>query len=248
MFFSRKRNNDVNVNVIYFYKLTLNCTMKVLAVCPAYISSISKRQASNFTLFTVVGTATHEKVIKKSKFRSIVGEARSVTDAEKFILNNRDEHATHTCWAYRVIDDIQRSSDDGEPSGTAGGPIFNAIRSNHLTNTVVVVSRFYGGIKLGTGGLMRAYGGAAQSCISMVPKLEYRVFQKATINTNSNYYQVVLSVIQNPNYSITKVSEDYTDDSVIFSINFPMNNKSAIEAALLNYSQGNIKLSVNISI
>eukprot|EP00268_Persea_americana_P024932 TRINITY_DN2429_c0_g1_i2.p1 TRINITY_DN2429_c0_g1~~TRINITY_DN2429_c0_g1_i2.p1 ORF type:complete len:196 (-),score=30.10 TRINITY_DN2429_c0_g1_i2:575-1162(-) len=81
-----------------------------------------------------------------------------------FLFQVRDPRATHNCWAYKVGDQY-RSSDDGEPSGTAGKPIYSAIASSGIDRVMVVVIRHFGGIELGTGGLVRAYGGVAAECL-----------------------------------------------------------------------------------
>jgi len=113
--------------------------------------------------YTLKIPASHEIKVKGSRF---IGHARSITDrheAEVFVQSITKKHydATHNCFGYRVgLGDgsVFRYSDDGEPSGTAGKPILEAIDGRGLTNTVCVVTRYYGGTKLGTGGLARAYG------------------------------------------------------------------------------------------
>src|SRR5690606_40120786 len=86
-----------------------------------------------------------------------------------FVAEVADPGATHNCWAYR-IGGLYRSSDDGEPAGTAGRPILAAIDGQGLDEVVVVVTRWYGGIKLGAGGLVRAYGGCAAECLRTAPR------------------------------------------------------------------------------
>ncbi|CAH2076103.1 unnamed protein product, partial [Thlaspi arvense] len=105
-----------------------------------------------------------EKEIKKSKFIAIAGPISSEQSAQQFLSQVRDPRATHNCWAYKVGDQ-HRSSDDGEPSGTAGKPMLSAISSSGLDRVMVVVIRYFGGIKLGTGGLVRAYGGVTSDCL-----------------------------------------------------------------------------------
>ncbi|MFC6616804.1 IMPACT family protein [Deinococcus radiophilus] len=78
--------------------------------------------------------------------------------------------ATHHCWAYR-IGELYRFNDDGEPGGTAGAPILRAIEGQGVQHVMVIVVRYYGGVKLGTGGLVRAYGGAAAECLRTAPAL-----------------------------------------------------------------------------
>ncbi|WOL19978.1 hypothetical protein Cni_G28780 [Canna indica] len=105
-----------------------------------------------------------EREIKKSKFIAIAAPISDERSANFFLSQVRDPRATHNCWAYKLGDQF-RSNDDGEPSGTAGKPIYSAILSSGLDMVMVVVIRHFGGIKLGTGGLVRAYGGVASECL-----------------------------------------------------------------------------------
>jgi uncharacterized YigZ family protein len=110
-------------------------------------------------LFTIVKDFRQEIVIEKSRFICTLKKVHSEAEAQEFIKTIKKEFwdATHNCSAYIVDEMAQRSSDDGEPSGTAGLPMLEVLRKNKLTNTAAVVTRYFGGIKLGAGGLVRAY-------------------------------------------------------------------------------------------
>lgn len=110
-------------------------------------------------MFTIVKDFRQEIVIEKSRFICTLKKVQSEAEAQEFIKTVKKEFwdATHNCSAYIVDDMAQRSSDDGEPSGTAGLPMLEVLRKNKLTNTAAVVTRYFGGIKLGAGGLVRAY-------------------------------------------------------------------------------------------
>jgi len=110
-------------------------------------------------LFTIVKDFRQEIVIEKSRFICTLKKVNSEAEAQEFIKAIKKEFwdATHNCSAYIVDEMAQRSSDDGEPSGTAGLPMLEVLRKNKLTNTAAVVTRYFGGIKLGAGGLVRAY-------------------------------------------------------------------------------------------
>lgn len=110
-------------------------------------------------MFTIVKDFRQETVIEKSRFICTLKKVENEAQAQEFIKNIKKEFwdATHNCSAYIIDDLAQRSSDDGEPSGTAGLPMLEVLRKNKLTNTAVVVTRYFGGIKLGAGGLVRAY-------------------------------------------------------------------------------------------
>lgn len=118
-----------------------------------------------------------EIVEKKSKFIANVFYVETVEEAEELIKKVKKEHneARHNCYAFSVFsrDGItDRFSDDGEPSGTAGGPMLNIINSKKITNILVVVTRYFGGILLGTGGLVRAYTGAFQKALEDINIIE----------------------------------------------------------------------------
>lgn len=110
-------------------------------------------------MFTIVKDFRQEIVIEKSRFICTLKKVNSEAEAQEFIKAIKKEFwdATHNCSAYIVDEMAQRSSDDGEPSGTAGVPMLEVLRKNKLTNTAAVVTRYFGGIKLGAGGLVRAY-------------------------------------------------------------------------------------------
>lgn len=110
-------------------------------------------------MFTIVKDFRQEIVIEKSRFICTLKKVNSEAEAQEFVKAIKKEFwdATHNCSAYIVDEMAQRSSDDGEPSGTAGLPMLEVLRKNKLTNTAAVVTRYFGGIKLGAGGLVRAY-------------------------------------------------------------------------------------------
>jgi uncharacterized YigZ family protein len=118
-------------------------------------------------LFTIVKDFRQEIVIEKSRFICTLKKVHSEAEAQEFIKTIKKEFwdATHNCSAYIVDEMAQRSSDDGEPSGTAGLPMLEVLRKNKLTNTAAVVTRYFGGIKLGAGGLVRAYTNSVAEAI-----------------------------------------------------------------------------------
>lgn len=118
---------------------------------------------------TVKGFGSEEVIIQKSRFIGYVQRAETEEEAQAFIQQIKKKHhdATHNCSAYLIgeHDQIQKANDDGEPSGTAGVPILEVLKKQHLKDTVVVVTRYFGGIKLGAGGLIRAYGGTTSEAL-----------------------------------------------------------------------------------
>lgn len=118
-------------------------------------------------MYTIVKDYRKEIVIEKSRFICSLKKVNSEEEAQEFIKAVKKEFwdATHNCSAYLVDDLSQRSSDDGEPAGTAGIPMLDVLRKNHLTGTAAVVTRYFGGIKLGAGGLVRAYSGSVAGAV-----------------------------------------------------------------------------------
>lgn len=122
-------------------------------------------------MYTLERTETFSQDIKKSRFVAHATPVASEDEARSFIATVSDPSANHNCWAWRV-GQAYRFSDDGEPSGTAGKPMLQAIDGQALYCVAVVVTRWFGGILLGSGGLMRAYGGTAAACLKAAAKIE----------------------------------------------------------------------------
>jgi uncharacterized YigZ family protein len=131
--------------------------------------------------YTVKTTGEHEIVIEKSRFIAQITRAETEEEAQEFIQAIKKKHwnATHNCSAYLIgeNDQIQKANDDGEPSGTAGVPILEVLKKRNLKDTVVVVTRYFGGIKLGAGGLIRAYGKSTSEGLNEVGVVERRLVQ-----------------------------------------------------------------------
>ena len=114
--------------------------------------------------FALLSPCEYREEIRKSRFLALAAPVASAAEAQAFIATASDPGASHNCWAWKVGAQY-RFSDDGEPGGTAGRPILAAIEAQDCDQVAVLVIRWYGGIQLGTGGLARAYGGAANKCL-----------------------------------------------------------------------------------
>ncbi|MFF2853154.1 YigZ family protein [Peribacillus sp. NPDC058002] len=155
---------------------------------------------------TVAGRGEHEIIIEKSRFISHIARVETEDAAQAFIQEIKKKHkdATHNCSAYMIGEQnqIQKALDDGEPSGTAGVPILEVLKKKELKDTAVVVTRYFGGIKLGAGGLIRAYSKATSEGINttgvVVRKLmrvisttvEYTWLGKLENELRSSIYQI----------------------------------------------------------
>ena len=140
-------------------------------------------------LLALAGRCRHEQDIKKSRFLALAAPVDSPEQALAFVQEVSDAAATHNCWAYR-IGQAYRFNDDGEPGGTAGRPILQAIEGQGIDHAVVVVTRWYGGIKLGAGGLARAYGGTAAECLRLAERVP--IVPMATLALSCDFADLAL--------------------------------------------------------
>ena len=115
-------------------------------------------------LHTLVAPCQYAMEIRKSRFVAHAAPVASAEQALAFLREMSTPAASHNCWAYRIDADY-RSHDDGEPGGSAGRPILQAIEGQGMDRVMVIVTRWFGGVLLGTGGLIRAYGGTASACL-----------------------------------------------------------------------------------
>ncbi|NPC94330.1 YigZ family protein [Bacillus sp. WMMC1349] len=138
---------------------------------------------------TVSGEGIYEIVIEKSRFICHLNRANSEEEAQHFIQKIKKQHwnATHNCSAYLIgeNDQIQKANDDGEPSGTAGIPMLEVLKKRKLKDTCAVVTRYFGGIKLGAGGLIRAYGKSVSEGLNHVGITERKLMR--VMHTKINY-------------------------------------------------------------
>ena len=154
-----------------------------------------------------------EYEVKKSKFIAHVKNVENEESAREFLQLIRKKYfdATHNCSAWILGDNgnFQKSNDDGEPGGTAGNPILETIKKNNLTNTAVVVTRYFGGIKLGAGGLIRAYSHTAALGLDASKILQMTTFQKISLTIEYNFLATVENFLRKKNIRVE--SSDYAD-------------------------------------
>ncbi|GGV94217.1 YigZ family protein [Streptomyces gelaticus] len=134
---------------------------------------------------TVARAGVHESEINRSRFICALAPAATEQEAQDFVARVRREHptATHNCFAYVIGADasVQKASDDGEPGGTAGVPMLQMLTRREMRYVVAVVTRYYGGVKLGAGGLIRAYGGVVGEALDELGTITRQRFRLATI-------------------------------------------------------------------
>ena len=151
--------------------------------------------------------------VNKSKFFAHVKQVETEETARDFVQMIRKKYfdATHNCsaWILGERGDKQKSNDDGEPGGTAGNPILEAIKKNELTNCAIVVTRYFGGIKLGAGGLIRAYSHTAALGIAASKIVQITLFKKISLTLEYNFLATVENYLRNK--KIRVANSDYAD-------------------------------------
>lgn len=137
------------------------------------------------------GYGEAEYIDKKSRFIGQVQHAESVSEAMAFVESVRRKHAdaTHNVWAYVLADGQMRWSDDGEPGGTSGQPTLNVFRSANVCDVVCVVTRYFGGILLGSGGLVRAYSKAASMALEAAGRARMAEWQSVAVECSYAHYE-----------------------------------------------------------
>ena len=188
-------------------------------------------------MLTLKNPSTFEETIKKSRF---IGHAARVTSQEEsldFYESVIDSQASHNCWAWRINFQI-RSSDDGEPSGTAGRPMLNVIERRELENVMVVVTRHFGGIKLGVGGLVRAYSGTTAKCLDRAGIIELFPMSEYTIKTGFEWASSLHDLLAQ--FSAEKLEESYDKDGVILKIRCRESDNGKLASSLRDACRGQV--------
>ena len=148
---------------------------------------------------SVLGEMENETIIERSRFICKIRRVESEEEAKAFIEEVRKEHstATHNCYAYVASEDgnIMKFSDDGEPQGTAGMPMLDVLRNRKIMMTACVVTRYFGGIKLGAGGLVRAYSGAVSACLNEAKIVSNELSSELKIEVSYELYPIFLKYI-----------------------------------------------------
>ncbi len=173
-----------------------------------------------YIVFTVNKNIKKETIINKSRFIACLYKVNDVLEANNIINEVKKEYkdATHFPFAY-IIGNIKRFNDDGEPKSTAGMPILNVLENKNLTNVLVIVIRYFGGIKLGAGGLTRAYSNSVSSAIKDENIVSFKKIVKKRI-------EFKYDVIKEVNYILKEFNVTYKeyDDNVIYEFEYEENN------------------------
>jgi len=189
--------------------------------------------------FTLTDEASCEEEVRKSRFLALAAPVSSMEAAQAFIERIRVPTATHNCWAWKLGNQY-RFNDDGEPGGTAGRPILAAIEGQDCDQVVVVVIRWYGGIKLGTGGLVRAYGGCAARCLQQADKQPLVV--RATFGFTCTYAEWPLIKARLATLAAVVLDEEYQALEIALRIAIEPQRRDEVAMLLANVSSGRIVL------
>lgn len=190
--------------------------------------------------FTISSLITFEEEIKKSRFQAFATPVQNEQDVKDFLEQNKDLSTTHQCWAWKIGHQV-RFNDDGEPSGTAGRPILATIEGNDLTNVLVLVNRWYGGIKLGTGGLVRAYGGCAGKCLLLAEKIELIAKKEVTFSCFFNEWSILQYEL---NLQQIEYVETYTAEGVEISALLQLHQIETFALKIQDTTRGRVQLKV----
>lgn len=189
----------------------------------------------NTTLSTLVQRCRHAQEIRKSRFLAIAAPVTSGQQALAFLREVADPAATHNCWAWRIGQDY-RFNDDGEPGGSAGRPILQAIEGQQMDAVVVVVTRWYGGIKLGVGGLVRAYGGTAAECLRLAERAP--IVSMARLGVHCEFAELALLMARLPELQAEVEQQDFGAGGVELQLRLPDSRVDQARLLLADISRG----------
>ena len=193
-------------------------------------------------MFTLKRIETANQDVKKSRFLAFAAPITDEQAAKDFLAAHSDPTANHNCWAWR-IGQAYRFSDDGEPSGTAGKPILAAIDGQELDRVAVVVTRWFGGILLGSGGLVRAYGGTAALCLRAAEKIEMIETVRATVAIDFSDMALIKARLLARDVAI--INESFTDKGPVLTVELRKDEAEAILAMVLDLSRGKAVVSLD---
>ncbi|MBQ8885195.1 MAG: YigZ family protein [Clostridia bacterium] len=195
------------------------------------------------SVLTVTGEHESEKIIEKSRFLTFSAHVESEEDARAFIASVRAKHtlATHVCFAFVAdkIGNLMRFSDDGEPQGTAGMPILDVIKNKKLFETAVAVVRYFGGVKLGAGGLVRAYSSCAAENLAGAEIRSLEMCEEIQITVS---YTGVDGVQKYVAKSGAQLLDCAYGESVGFKVAVKKREAEAFKAGIADYMQGRVEL------
>jgi uncharacterized YigZ family protein len=191
------------------------------------------------------GTHRWEEEVRRSRFIATVERAATVEEAAAFVRRVSEEYAdaTHNCWAYVVGPPGSTArvgmSDDGEPHGTAGRPMLTVLLHGGVGDVAAVVTRYYGGVKLGTGGLARAYGGCLQQALATLPRAEHVEYAQRTVVVSYAGVSAVQHLL--PAFEAEVLAQEYLEE-VTYALRLPVGQADAFTAAVMDATRGQARV------
>jgi uncharacterized YigZ family protein len=188
-----------------------------------------------------------EQTIDRSRFICTVQRVSSASDAQDFLreMNAEFADATHNCWSYLVgapgSTDRIGMSDAGEPHGTAGRPMLTVLQHSGIGDIAAIVTRYYGGTNLGTGGLVKAYGGTVQLALATLPRIERIDYAEIIVVVGYESISAVQQLL--PRFESTSLGEDYGAKAT-FRLRVPVANVEAMRDALLDTTSGRAEVAL----
>ena len=186
-------------------------------------------------MLTINNNYIYEETIKKSKFITYLFPITSLEEAKQIIKNKANEHkdATHVCYAYIIDENTYKYYDDGEPTNSAGIPMYQVLKNNKLCHVLAIVVRYYGGIKLGTGGLAHAYSNGIITSLNQIEIIDY-------ISTNEYIIEIGYSLFDELSYFLNKkgivIKNKQFLDTVFISVDLSDNQLKDIKNNFINIS------------
>lgn len=190
------------------------------------------------SLHTLAAAATHAIEVRHSRFVAHALPVASADAALHALAEVSVADATHNCWAYR-IGDAYRSSDDGEPAGTAGRPILAAIDGQGIDQAIVVVTRWFGGVKLGAGGLVRAYGGAAAECLRRAERRPLVALTDVVVRVPFDDLGTVHAALVA--HAAEKAGETFDTEGVRLALRLPATQLDALKSHLRDATRNRVR-------
>ncbi|MEQ4617395.1 MAG: YigZ family protein [Corticimicrobacter sp.] len=185
--------------------------------------------------YTLLETCTYQEDVRKSRFLGWAAPVASIDEAVAFFAAHSVADATHNCWAYR-IGPLYRFNDDGEPGGTAGRPILQAIEGQGFDNVAVLVVRWFGGVKLGAGGLVRAYSACAANTLRQGKRQE--VIPAMQVRCRCLYTDLARVQARLAQAGVRTLDEQFDAEGVQLRLDVPLAVASELAAAVADISRG----------
>lgn len=170
-------------------------------------------------MYTIKNNNKNELIIKNSRFISLLYKVYNIEEVTKYLEEIKQEYkdATHYCYAY-IIDNYKKFSDDNEPGGTAGNPMLQVLEKNNLNYVLCIIVRYFGGIKLGAGGLVRAYTKSVSNCLDNIDKLELIKGKNINITFTYDKINIIDNILKD-----AKINNKTFDELITYNVNIENN-------------------------